>query len=229
MASGLEIRSQGKVNVFGVILGTLALVIVILVGWWLFNWYINGVKPPVPLPSVVTADPSVDETPVPKEKVDSYTVPANNPRYISIPTLDIEKVRVMNLGLINGKQLDAPKNINDVGWYNSSAMPGDGVGAVLIDGHNGGITRDGVFAKLYTLKVGDEIMIERGDGEKLTYRVAENESMTLDEANKTGMKKLQYSAEPDKEGLSLITCDGNWVPKDQVFDRRIMLRAVRVS
>jgi len=40
---------------------------------------------------------------------------------------------------------------------------------------------------------------------------------------------MMYSVEPDKEGLSLITCSGRWVPKDKVFDRRILVRATIVE
>jgi hypothetical protein len=29
-----------------------------------------------------------------------------------------------------------------------------------------------------------------------------------------------------KEGLGLITNAGNWIPRDKVFDKRILLRAV---
>jgi sortase (surface protein transpeptidase) len=83
-----------------------------------------------------------------------------------------------------------------------------------------------VFAKLNTLSDGDQITIERGDGKKFTYSVVENESMPLDEVNNSGMKKMMKSADEDTEGLSLITCDGKWIPKIQQFDRRIMLRAV---
>jgi LPXTG-site transpeptidase (sortase) family protein len=135
-------------------------------------------------------------------------------------------VRVQKVGVTSNNQLDVPKNINDAAWYQKSATPGQGYGAVLIDGHNGGITRNGVFAKLNTLSQGDQITVERGDGKKYTYSVVENESMSLDEVNSTGMKKMMKSADEDTEGLSLITCDGKWIPKIQQFDRRIMLRAV---
>lgn len=227
MASGLEIH-RGRIQGTGLII-TLAIFAVLgTLCFWIFNWYVNGDEPPVPLP-VASADPRIDETPVPKDKIDNYKVPASDPRYLSIPKLDVKKTRVMNVGLTNNGQLDVPKNIDDVAWYRKSARPGEGAGAVLIDGHNGGIRRDGVFAKLGTLQEGDEIKVERGDGEAFTYQVVENESMTLEEANKSGMKKMMYSAQSDKEGLNLITCDGKWVPKDQVFDRRIMLRAVLVD
>ena len=99
----------------------------------------------------------------------------------------------------------------------------------MIDAHNGGVSRNGVFAKLGTLKKGERITLERGDGQKFTYAVYENQSMTLDEVNSTGMRMMAESAVPSKEALNLITCDGKWVPRLGQFDRRIMLRAVLVD
>ncbi len=99
---------------------------------------------------------------------------------------------------------------------------------MLIDAHNGGVSRDGIFAGLHTLENGDRIVVERGDGNNYTYEVAENQSMSLEEVNKTGMDKMMKSADESVEGLNLITCDGQWVPRLQQFDRRIMLRAIRV-
>lgn len=101
-----------------------------------------------------------------------------------------------------------------------------GVERFVIDGHNGGVTKDGVFAKLADIKEGDEIIIERGDGEKFSYYVVSNETMSLEKANKEGMRDMMVSADSTKEGLSLITCAGNWIPRDKVFDKRVMVRAV---
>jgi len=125
--------------------------------------------------------------------------------------------------------LDVPKTLDDTGWYTKSATPGSGVGAVVIDGHNGGISRNGIFAGLDKLKKGDQISIERGDGKRFTYEVYDVRDMPLEWVNKAGMKEMMYSVEPDKEGLSLITCSGRWVPKDKVFDRRILVRATIVE
>ena len=52
--------------------------------------------------------------------------------------------------------------------------------------------------------------------------------MSLEEANSHGMKDMMVSAEADKEGLSLITCAGDYQPQTKQFDKRVMLRAVRV-
>jgi LPXTG-site transpeptidase (sortase) family protein len=226
--AGLEIKQKRELHLWRWFFWLVLVALLATAGWFGYQWYTTGEEPPIPLP-IASADPRIDETVVPKAKVEEYTVPATHPRYISIPKLGISKVRVQQVGVTANNQLDVPKNINDTAWYEKSATPGQGYGAVLIDGHNGGITRNGVFTKLSTLQGGDEITVERGDGETFTYSVVENESMSLDEVNETGMKKMMTSADEDKEGLSLITCDGKWVPKIQQFDRRIMLRAVIVD
>ncbi len=223
--AGLEIKQKHEFHLWRWFFLLVLLALLAAAGWYGYKWYTTGEEPPLPLP-VASADPRVDESDIPKAEVDNYTVPATHPRYVSIPKLGISNVRVQQVGVKANNELDTPKNINDTAWYERSATPGQGYGAVLIDGHNGGITKNGVFAKLGTLQNGDEIILERGDGKKFTYTVVENESMSLDEVNATGMKKMMKSANEDKEGLSLITCDGKWVPKLQQFDRRIMLRAI---
>lgn len=195
--------------------------------YYAYQWFTTGSQPPiVSLPASALADTSVDETPVTEDQKTDYTVPATNPRYISIPALNIAKARVQNVGLTKNNILDTPANISDAAWYNKSATPGQGYGAVLIDGHNGGVTRNGIFAGLDKLKTGDEIIIERGDGEKVTYTVAENKTESIQDANTTGMKRLMTPYDTSKEGLGLITCAGKWVPRDRVFDKRILVRAV---
>ena len=230
MSSGLTIQ-QKKDRKFG---SWIALVVCVLLlvacGWFGYRWYVEGEQPPlIPVPASAMADPTIDESPVSGVEIDDHKVAPTQPRYISIPAIGVEKTRVIGVGLTKDKQLDTPKNINDTAWYTASGLPGSGYGAVVIDGHNGGVTKDGIFAKLSQLKVDDEIMIERGDGKKITYKVAENETMSLKEANESGMKNMMLPIDPTKEGLSLITCAGNWVPRDKVFDKRVMLRAVAVN
>lgn len=229
MANGLRIeRSKGRAWVGWVV--TVALVGLLgISGWLLYRWYTTGEELPLPLPiALENADPRIDESNVSSAQVLEHKVPAGDPRYISIPSLGVTNTRVFPMGVTADNQLKSPDNINDTGWYNKSSQPGRG-GAVLIDGHNGGVTKDGVFAKLGTLEAGAEIIVERGDGQRFTYKVVENTSMTLDEANSTGMKTMMQTVERGTEGLNLITCDGKWVPAIKQFDRRIMLRATLVE
>jgi len=199
-----------------------------LVGWYGYRWYMFGDPLPVSLPVAATADPRVDESMVSTQAIKEHTVAPGDPRYLAIPSLGISKARVFGVGVDKNGALEAPKNLSDIAWYAKSSTPGSG-GVILLDGHNGGITRDGVFAKLGTLKKGDILEVERGDGKTFRYEVRENQSMPLEEANSTGMKMMMQSAEAGEEALNVITCDGKWVPRYSQFDRRIMLRAVIVK
>lgn len=206
----------------------IAIILLGLSAWGAYMWYTTGWQPPISIPAA-KADPRVDESDVSQTMIDSHEVPKDNPRYISIASIGIDKTRVYPVGVTPQNLLDTPKNINDAAWYKKSVTPGTGYGAVLIDGHNGGISKNGVFAKLHALEVGDEITVERGDRQTYTYKVVENQTMSLEEVNNTGMKMMMQSAESEKEGLNIITCAGKWIPRIQQFDQRVMLRAVAVD
>ncbi|MFZ1361180.1 MAG: class F sortase [Candidatus Saccharimonadales bacterium] len=229
MDSGLSITSRRDLHVGRWILLLLCLALLAGAGYYLYRWYTQGDTIPVPIPAFSNADPSIDETPLTVKQLNEYSVEPTHPRYISIPSLDIKKARVIPVGLTENSTLDTPRNISDTAWYTKSATPGSGPGALMINGHNGGVTRDGVFARLADLKKDDKIIIERGDGKKFTYFTKSNTTMSLAEANKTGMRTLMHSADPAREGLSLITCAGKWIPRDKVFDQRVMVRAVSQS
>lgn len=154
----------------------------------------------------------------------AWKVAANKPRFLSIPKLDIDRARVMEIGVNNEGRLQTPINIFDVGWYRTSGKPGEGK-VMLLDGHNGGPTMEGVFKYLPNLGVGDEIIIERGDGKFFRYIVAENYSAELSQADRE-MSKMLTSATQGKEGLSIITCTGDWSQVQQTYLSRQFLRAV---
>lgn len=227
MSSGLSIKYKKSFNVLKWLASLAVVALIMLTGWYAYKWFVNGDEPPVvPLPASALADTSVDESPVTQSMIDEYTVPDSHPRYISIPSLGVENARVQSVGLTKNNILDTPKNISDTAWYDKSSTPGQGYGAVLIDGHNGGVSRDGIFANLDRLQPDDKITIERGDGQKFTYKVTENKTESLKDANSTGMQRLMTPFDTSKEGLGLITCAGKWIPRDKVFDKRIMIRAV---
>lgn len=226
--SGLQIHHKRNIHVFRWALALILFAAAALYAYFGVRWYNTGELSPLPIP-VAAADSSINEAPVTDEQIEAHTVPAEQPRYIEIPKLGVSNARVSQVGVTASNMLDVPKTLDDAGWYAKSATPGSGVGSVLIDGHNGGVSRNGVFAKLDTLKAGDQISLERGDGERFTYEVHDVRDMPLDWVNKTGMKEMMHSAEPDKEGLSLITCSGKWIPKDKIFDRRILVRATIVE
>ena len=207
----------------------------LLIGYTGFYLYVNFIQTKDISSSSghTVASYEVDETEVTQEKKDDYQVPNPSfPRYLSIPSLKISNARVVQIGTIKDTgQLDSPKSIYDAGWYTKSGLPGAGKGAVLIDGHNGGPTKGGVFENLGSLSKGSEIIIERGDGQRITYQVADNREMSVEdinnESNPLGMKTMLNSMDPKKEGLNMITCVGDWDYSKNTFNKRVMLRAVR--
>lgn len=164
-----------------------------------------------------------DETEVNQKTIRDYTVPADHPKRITIPKTKTY-ARILSMGLKNGNQLDAPKNIFDTGWYDRSAKPGSGGGAVLIDGHVHGKRKKGVFYNLKTLVAGDQIKIERGDGQIVTYEVVKTQSYPQ---NNVDMTAAMLPIVNGKEGLNIITCHGDL--NGAAYEERLVVFAVRIS
>ncbi len=174
--------------------------------------------------TVEEAAEEVDETEITEEQRSEYSVPANHPRYLTIEKLGIYNSRVLSMGINSDGELDTPRNIFDVGWYNQSSKPGDG-GVLVIDGHNGGPNIEGVFKHINQLYSGDEIVIERGDGVKFTYTVVENKEVPLAEADEY-MHVAFASPVPGSEALTLISCIGEWSQTQGTYLSRQFVRAV---
>ena len=155
-----------------------------------------------------------------------WNVAPDEPKYMSIPAIGIRNARVENLGIKVGTtaQFDDPVYSMSAGWYRNSARPGGG-GVGLYDGHYGVGAYQGVFTRLSQVKIGDEIIIERGDGKKFTYKIIENQTIPVGQVN---MNKLMSSFDAGQEGIVLITCAGTWDPAKEKYDHRTTVRAVLI-
>ena len=159
-----------------------------------------------------------------EEEVREYVVPANRPRYLSVERLGVTNARILSMGVNSKGELDTPQNIFDVGWYESSGLPGAG-GTMVIDGHNGGPHVHGVFKNLPDLAAGDIIKIERGDGAIFKYQVVENKTVPLSESDQYMVTALR-SPEVGKESVTLISCTGEWSQQQDTYLSRQFTRAV---
>ncbi len=167
------------------------------------------------------------ETEPTEEEVKEYTVAADHPRYLTVPALGIKKARILQVGVNNKGEMDTPRNIFDVGWYDGSGLPGKG-GTMVIDGHNGGPHVKGVFKALPNLAVGEIIQVERGDGTIYKYKVVENKEVPLSEAD-AYMSTASASPERGKESVTLISCSGEWSESKGTYLSRQFVRAVLVE
>lgn len=229
----MSLKFPGRLKVSTIIWALLAVILgacLIRVYIWEKNYYAEkegSERATAPEVNVALDITEVDEEEITDEQTINHTVPADRPRYMSIPKLGIKNARIIELGINSLGELSTPANIFDVGWYRNSGTPGSG-GTAIYDGHNGGPTKEGVFKHIPELLEGDIITIERGDGEIFTYKVINNSSVPLDKANNR-MGWASRSPAAGQESISIITCTGEWNQNDLTYLSRQFLRAILVQ
>ncbi|MBR2589002.1 class F sortase [Candidatus Saccharibacteria bacterium] len=230
----MALKFKWKKNLPLIIWGIIALIfiaILLRLIIWEHNYYTGkeGSSRTAPLNNTIAPEDAenVDENDITNDEKNNYKVAPNKPRFLSIAKLGIDRARIIEVGLNSIGRLQVPLNIFDVGWYRSSGKPGTG-GTMLLDGHNGGPTKEGVFKHLPDIQIGDIITIERGDGKFFKYAVVESEEVPLSEAD-SKMQMMVTSPEKNKESLSIITCTGVWSQVQQTYLSRQFVRAVIVE
>lgn len=174
----------------------------------------------------INEDPDVDSTePTEQEKVE-YIVAPDKPRYFSIPYLGIYNARIVEIGLKGQGEMATPYNIYDVGWFtgNGSVLPGQS-GVSVMNAHGGDLGY-GIFRSLPKLPVSETITIEMGDGRKFTYRVVESVRKGLGEEANQYMTSAFTPINGTSNTLSLITCTGDWLDREQTYSQRLFVKAV---
>lgn len=143
---------------------------------------------------------TLDEIDISEADLQVHMVPSDTPRVLRVPRLNIA-ARVKQVGTTLSNEPIAPKNIADVGWYESSSKPGT-EGAVLLNGHLAGPNKPGIFKNIHSLEPGDEISLERGDGKVFKYVVARIQEYS---GGQIDMNAAVNSINPNKKGLNLVT------------------------
>lgn len=228
LGMSLKIKGWRKITRWAIwsAVGVLFLVFLVRVATFENDYYHGKEGSERALAEQIVSGEELDETVPTEDEVREYTVAPDRPRYLTIEKLGI-KSRILPMGVNDKGELDTPRNIFDVGWYESSSKPGQG-GTLIIDGHNGGPHVHGVFKKLPDLTKGDIIQVERGDGEIFKYKVVENIAVALNESDKY-MTTAAKSPEEGKESLTLITCTGEWSQNQGTYLSRQFTRAVLVE
>ena len=183
-----------------------------------FLLYLNRTVPPHQSGQVhVAAAPSAVKPTV--DQVNTYTIPPTQPKFISIPTINISKARIISLGLDKTGAIATPSNIFDTGWYNQSSRPG-ALGAMFIYGHVSSWQSNGVFYNLRKLKPGNQIIITRGDNTTYTYQVTATKAYPY---NNVDMGTVLAPTNASMPGLNLMTCTGHVIKGTSEFDQRLVV------
>ena len=157
-----------------------------------------------------------------ENELNNHQVAADEPRYLDIPRLELQKVIVQGT-TVNVHVLQVPDNIYETAWYSGSARPGKG-GYIIISGlASGNSGAAGAFANLDSLESGDEITLTTGAGEQYHYAV--RSTSIIEESNAKEQLIAAQQTIDDKETLVLVT---NLKPSNaENYSSVAIVRAVR--
>ncbi len=145
-----------------------------------------------------------------------------SPAHLLIPVIGINAF-IEAVGTLPNGDMATPTQSPwvHVGWYDAGPRPGE-KGSAVIDGH---LDRPGgypaVFWRLRELHVGDEVLVMKSDGKKLTFRVTRVAFYTPQAApiqDIFGNRSDSY--------LNLITCAGDWIPSEHQTTLRLVVYTV---
>jgi sortase (surface protein transpeptidase) len=109
-----------------------------------------------------------------------------------------------SLGLAGDGTVQVPRDSRDAGWYDLGPTPGD-VGPAVVLGHLDWYNGPAVFARLATLRAGDQVFVDRADGSQARFLVDRLATFSVD----SFPTEQVYGATPDPT-LRLITCGGTF-------------------
>ena len=209
-----------RIKIFAVILIATAGVI----GYLVYKDLTTSPRMPESIPQAVAADAPVKSDPPNDNEKKTYTVPAVHPRRLIINKINVDAL-IKPVGVLSGGTLDAPKTAWDAGWYEKSGLPGENGVPLLLDGHvNDALNAAGVFFQLNTLKPGDSLTVERGDGQMIGYDVTKVDMLPDD---KVDMRSL-LAPNSSRPTLVIITCGGIYDRLAKTYTDRVIIHAEKV-
>lgn len=142
---------------------------------------------------------------------------------LKIPSVAIDAPVVVR-GLDNQRVMQTPDNAVDTAWYDFTARPGFDGNAVFsghVDYVNVG---KAVFWNLKDLKERDEIAVEMADGTVYNYEV-----ISLNQYDAATAPVEEIVGNTPEQTVTLITCSGTFNNVTRQYDKRLVVRAERVS
>ena len=142
-------------------------------------------------------------------------IPASPSERLLVPRIEVDST-ITDVFRKDG-EWPVPKWV--VGHLGESPHPGS-VGNAVFAGHLHSLSSGNVFARLDEMEIGDELTFVSVDGDRL-FRVIEarlvaNTDVTI------------LADRPGKATVTLITCAGTWIPRDNDYDQRRVVVAEEV-
>jgi hypothetical protein len=180
---------------------------------------VQGASTSVSPPAISAGDPNpATTTPAVVGLGSSFVVPGKPVRLI-IPAIGVD-ANIQSVGLFwsgNG-EMGIPTNFTDVAWYNGGPVPGM-PGNAVIDGHlDGRNVKEAVFYRLGDLTPGDLVEVVDTKGASSTFQVVR----VADYAYNATTTDI-FSGDASKARLNLITCAGDWIKGQGIYDQRVVV------
>jgi len=152
-----------------------------------------------PAPTTTTITTTVPTT----EPTTTTGLGRSTPDRIEIPRIGATST-LTSLGLNPDQTVQVPplEQRMQAGWYNGSPTPGE-IGPAVVLGHVDGQGKPGIFFRLRELRPGDEILISREDGRKLTFVVER-----VQQVAKAEFPADEVYGDTARPELRVITCGG---------------------
>lgn len=142
------------------------------------------------------------------------------PERLTIPALGVD-MPVTALGLAPDGTMALNDRADTAAWYKHGARPGERDGAALIAAHvSSDVDGVGPFSRLRDLQRGDTVTVTMSDGSQQPFAVVRQEQIS-----KQTVDYDRITAESPGM-LILVTCGGEWDPKNRHYDDNVIVWAV---
>ncbi len=176
----------------------------------------------VPTPQAVVTARAVSPTSSPVPPPTTATADTSAPSRLLIPAIGVN-APIGAVGLAADGSMDVPKRPADTAWYALGPRPGE-VGSAVIAGHVSWMySAHAVFAKLHTLKPGDIITVQAGDGKSTSFVVR-----GIREYDAAADATEVFFSTDGKAHLNLVTCSGTWDQSERQYTERLVVFADEV-
>ncbi|MFC5061708.1 class F sortase [Actinomycetospora atypica] len=146
-----------------------------------------------------------------------------HPTSLDIPSIGLDSSDPVDLRVDYRGALQVPTDFSKVGWFTSSAVPGDPGPAVMV-GHVDTRRGPAVFGALDDLRPGAEITVDRSDGGTARFRVDSIETFPKD-----GLPTERVYGPSTASTLRLLTCGGPFDDASLNYRDNIVVFASKVG
>lgn len=126
------------------------------------------------------------------------------PLTVSVPSIGVH-AEVTELALPPDGRIPSPADPASVGWLSDGPAPGE-LGTAVLVGHLDSDNGPAVFAQLYELGAGDEVVVQRHGEDPIRFEVSQ-----VTRYPRTDPPEEAFAPSPVPE-LRLVTCDGPFLP-----------------